>query len=602
MRDQACNIGHWALPDRHVTVDDRGAVLVDGRRVVVFRFSGFDPDVPDAFTRYNRRVAWHEAGDAHLVFERFRAALVADGLDETRRWPYAYGAFDNGVPVPDLARRLYASLGETATRFGDPLATAGPDSFWRWLTSPAEGLTVPRFWQAVHAARPDLQRAFPDLAGEDAGRFMAWARQSGLAEHQVHDALLAEAARWIDGRPRVAVATALTANFVPYARVMARSLGAVRPEIQVYAVVAERRSAIEGWHEPGLILVPIEDFGLPDLPWQAFVGGPFELTVLGKPLVLRHVLDQGFDTAIFIDADILITGDLSPFFATCAAHAVTLTPHLLHPAATGDRVRRELTMLRSGTFNGGTVAVSGRPEGRRFLEWWLTRVRACNRLEPGAGMHHDQRWLDLAPAFFDEVGIVRDAGCNVAYWNLPERRLRREGGALVVDGGPCRYLHLSGFDPGRPDLLSKHGGGSGRDALGSAADVLDDYVARLDAAGLTQATARPYSFGAFDNGVPIPDIARALLRDLPGSRERFPDPFTTGREDSFLHWLTSPDQRLGADHRVPVLWGEVHRRREDLRRAFPDPAGRDQGAFLAWTASSGLREHGVDARLLPGID
>ena len=193
LRDPTCNIGHWALPDRAITVAGDGLVEVDGRRAVVFRFSGFDPDVPDAFTRYNQRVGWREAGDAHLVFERFRAALAAEGLDETRRWPYAYGAFDNGIPVPDLARQLYAGLGDAATRFGDPLVTTGPDSFWRWLTSPAEGVAVPRFWQAVHDARPDLQQAFPDLTGDGGRRFMAWARQSGLVEHHVHDALLGSA-------------------------------------------------------------------------------------------------------------------------------------------------------------------------------------------------------------------------------------------------------------------------------------------------------------------------------------------------------------------------------------------------------------------------
>lgn len=403
------------------------------------------------------------------------------------------------------------------------------------------------------------------------------------------------------GRPRIAVATALTANFVAYARVMARSLRDTHPDIPVFAVAAERRSVVEGWDEPDFALVPIEDFGLADLPWQAFVGTPHQLTVMGKPLVLRHVLDQGFDTAIFIDADILITGDLSPYFAACAAHAVTLTPHLLRPAGTGNRLTRELTMLRSGTFNAGSVAVSRRPSGWRFLDWWLARLRACNRMDPGAGMHHDQRWLDLAPAFFDEVGIVRDPGCNVAYWNLPERRLRREGGVLVVDGGPCRYLHFSGVDPQRPELLSRHGGGIGREALDSAADALDDYMARLEAAGLARTAAAPYSFGAFDNGVPIPDIARALLRDLPDSRERFPDPFASMAEDGFYRWLMAPDERLGTGHRIARLWGEVYREREDLRRAFADPAGRDQDAFLAWTSTFGVREHQIDPRLLPAV-
>ena len=66
----------------------------------------------------------------------------------------------------------------------------------------------------------------------------------------------------------------------------------------------------------------------------------------------------------------------------------------------------------------------------------------------------------------------------------------------------------------------------------------------------------------------------------PGARERFPDPFAVTPDDSFYRWLLAPDERLGVGHRIPALWGEVHRRREDLRRAFPDPAGRDEAGFL----------------------
>lgn len=194
LRDPACNLGHWSLPDRHVTVDANGAVRVDGRPSVVFRFSGFDADVPEAFTRYNQRLGWRDAGDAHLVFERFRRALMAAGLEETRHWPYAYGTFDNGVSVPDVARQLHASLGTAAARFGDPLRTAGPESFWQWLLAPADGAGISRFWQAIYRLRPDLQRAFPNLNGPGANAFMAWARSSGLAEHRVSDVFLGGAA------------------------------------------------------------------------------------------------------------------------------------------------------------------------------------------------------------------------------------------------------------------------------------------------------------------------------------------------------------------------------------------------------------------------
>jgi hypothetical protein len=44
--------------------------------------------------------------------------LESAGYHETKRWPYAYAAFDNGVLVPDIARFHYLEMGEEVERFG----------------------------------------------------------------------------------------------------------------------------------------------------------------------------------------------------------------------------------------------------------------------------------------------------------------------------------------------------------------------------------------------------------------------------------------------------------------------------------------------------
>jgi hypothetical protein len=48
---------------------------------------------------------------------------------------------------------------------------------------------------------------------------------------------------------------------------------------------------------------------------------------------------------------------------------------------------------------------------------------------------------------------------------------------------------------------------------------------------------------------------------------------------------------------VSRLWLAIHAARPDVERAFPDPLGRDRAAFLAWTGSSGRREHGIPEEL-----
>ena len=45
--------------------------------------------------------------------------------------------------------------------------------------------------------------------------------------------------------------------------------------------------------------------------------------------------------------------------------------------------------------------------------------------------------MDLAPGFVDDHLVLRDPGFNVAYWNLSQRAVRRDGaGALTVNGRP----------------------------------------------------------------------------------------------------------------------------------------------------------------------
>lgn len=397
---------------------------------------------------------------------------------------------------------------------------------------------------------------------------------------------------------RVAICTAITKSFVSHARVLARSLGAVHPDIPVFALVTERADALEGWHERDFESIPIERVDLPDLMRQAFINPAKELTVLAKPLVMRHLLHLGVETVLFLDADVLVLHDLTPLIATSAAHAITLAPHLLEPA-TLDPVARELAIALAGTFNGGFIGVSARPEAFRFLDWLIERLRSHNRLDPRAGLHHDQRWLNLVPGFFDEVAIVRDPGCNVAYWNLPERRLFLDGGQLLVNGDPCRFFHFSGFDPQHPEVLTKHSTLGTRASVGPAAALMDRYVAALNEAGFEQTSRAPYSYGHFDMGVPIPALARALYHGLGEAAGRFGDPFATAEPGSYLDWLRAPDEGDGPGQGLPRLWRAVYEGRGDLRRAFPDPAGVDQERFEHWIREAGLAEHGMDAAMAP---
>ncbi len=399
----------------------------------------------------------------------------------------------------------------------------------------------------------------------------------------------------------VAVGTVVAKNYLPFARVLARSLAEHHPRVPFFVLLAdEPGAAFDSAAEP-FTMVGLHEVGIVDLRSFLFRYTRQQVIVAGKAFLLRWLLDQGFERAVFFDADILVLGDLAPLLAPEEPYPVLLTPHLLAPLVGPDRTARELQVLRSGVYNGGFVAVSDSPTARRFLAWWQERLYLHCRHAIGEGMHFDQRWLDLVPALFEGVGIVRDPGCNVAYWNLPEREVATENGPVRVAGQPVRFFHFSGFDPDEPATVTRYNRRLRMADVGAAAELFGRYTSLLLAAGWREAKSWPYAYGCFDDGTPIPEVARSLYADLGQEASAFGDPFRSDGESSVFQWLNQPiDGPSRSRRKITRLWHAVYRQRPDVQRAFPDLLGADRRRFLRWARNHGAREHGVPEALLPG--
>ena len=392
---------------------------------------------------------------------------------------------------------------------------------------------------------------------------------------------------------RAAVGTIVAKNFLPFARVLARSFREQHPRVPFFVVLADR---VDGAFAPAtepFETVVLEELGIPDLHRLCFRYTRQQLSIVVKPHLLRYLLDRGFTPALFLDADILILDSLQPLFERAGAHAIALTPHLLAPLPDCDRFGRELNILQAGVYNGGFVGVSEQIAARRFVSWWADRLHTHCRHDLTLGLHYDQRWLDLVPVLFEGVHVVADPGCNVAYWNLPER-----ASTLAPDRRdnrtPCRFFHFSGFEPERPQIVTRYSCRLAMADLGPPAALFSRYVALLRAQGYFDCRDWPYAFGSFDNGVPIPPVARRLYQDLGDTVGRFGDPFHTAGTHSYFRWLNEPVHRpAGCSGTVTRLWHVVYRSRADLQQAFPDIFGADNGAFRAWIEERGLSEHGV---------
>lgn len=281
-----------------------------------------------------------------------------------------------------------------------------------------------------------------------------------------------------------AVACTIAAvNFLPRARVLIRSFRALNPEVPIIALIVGAQAHQVTPRGQGVEVIRLEDLGVVGIPASMRGYDIKGLCAAMKPSLLRHLLDRGHGTVVFLDPDVLVTHSLLAVFDLVGRHAMTLTPHLRMPRA--DPMSRPLvrSIALAGVYNAGFIGVTDSKETRAFLDWWERRLRTHCIEAVGAGIHYDQRWLDLAIGFVEDLHLLRDPGCNAAYWNFEQHRWSVDAGKLRVDGQPLRFFHFSGFDPRDPLRMTRHGDWR-VDRFGPLAGLFLRYAGLLDAAAM----------------------------------------------------------------------------------------------------------------------
>ena len=102
---------------------------------------------------------------------------------------------------------------------------------------------------------------------------------------------------------------------------------------------------------------------------------------------------------------------------------------------------------------------------------------------------------------------------------------------------------------------------------------------------------------AFDNGVPIPDIARDLYRGDSHYAVRWPKPCEASGEDTYFNWLNRPATSLANKESVTVITNlllEIYKRRADLHPVFPDILNESRDGLCDWFVVHGRAEFNLD--------
>ena len=173
---------------------------VDGRFLRAFAFSGYEPEKPHLLSKFlgvQPRILLSEQPVLLELCEEYRRELFAAGYGELQSATSTFTTLPGGVPIDHHMRSLYrAALERFAKRSGpeppSPFRPGGESAFLKWLKEPVgvEIPTVTRYMTAIHAARADVRKAFPDPLGADAAAFRTWFATFGRAELGIPDALM----------------------------------------------------------------------------------------------------------------------------------------------------------------------------------------------------------------------------------------------------------------------------------------------------------------------------------------------------------------------------------------------------------------------------
>jgi glycosyltransferase involved in cell wall biosynthesis len=198
LRDDTYDVAYWNLHSRDLEQHGDG-VLINGRPLSFFHFSGFDPLQTRTLSKHQNRLTVADGTPLAWLLDNYAQAVQRLGFALTRSWPYGYARFDNDIPVSRLHRSLYASLDpERRREFGDPFHARAPQSFFQWSGRPpatADGLNP--FLEHLLAESLEARTAFPEARGKQQKAFLAWSQTHGV-ERFGYDPRLADPSAWAE--------------------------------------------------------------------------------------------------------------------------------------------------------------------------------------------------------------------------------------------------------------------------------------------------------------------------------------------------------------------------------------------------------------------
>jgi hypothetical protein len=327
---------------------------------------------------------------------------------------------------------------------------------------------------------------------------------------------------------RIHCFTSATFTYLDRARVLCETLRHFHPDWTLWLCLADEEPPGFDFDPSGEQfdhVVRLNELKIPDRAQWIFDHDVVELCTAVKGQMLCKLLDEGAEKVVYLDPDIALLNDLSPIALLLDRWNVVLTPHQLEPDLEPSAILdNEIGSLKHGIYNLGFLAVAGTVEGRRFAQWWRDRLQTFCFDDVPKGLFTDQRWCDHVPVFFDGVHILRDAGCNVASWNLSRRPITiEEDGTIRAAGQRLRFFHFTKVTHVGEIMLERYAG----DRI-EVFELIKWYRSRLAGHFVPGLPEAWWAYSHYANGTRIAKEHRLMYRSNVDLRRRYPNPFVAG--------------------------------------------------------------------------
>ncbi|EJP21879.1 hypothetical protein HMPREF1142_2016 [Peptostreptococcaceae bacterium AS15] len=346
--------------------------------------------------------------------------------------------------------------------------------------------------------------------------------------------------------------TSITTNYLPKARVLARTLKKYNKDAVFILAVSDNLpedfDISKEYFDYVIYTFEMDAIENPNAFFFRF--NITEACTAVKPAVALEIMKQyKAEKVCYLDPDIAVFDKLSEVDDLLDSYSMVFTPHTTIPE---DKdffiVGNEVLFLKRGTNNLGFFAVKNDFEGRKFLEWWKNRLfKFClddnydlkELIDEYAlsGLFTDQKWIDMVPSFFDNYKLLKHQGYNVATWNLSHRIVKKnESDGYTVNEEPLKFFHFSGVDSGAHrevlDLLNIE-----YPHTKSVNEISKWYENICVEEGQNTFKKQEWKYARYSNGNVIPKEHRKILLIRRDAHDYFKNPFEINEGDCFYNWI-----------------------------------------------------------------